>query len=409
MNSYGVILQLAFSNVLRYSSRSFLTALGITVSVASLVLVVALVQGVSSSVTSSFDNLGASVLTVQSQTSFADQLLGKRNRLTFVDYTKLTRAVRGVTNMVPAFFPYGGGAAEVRFGNRSTSTRVLAVSPMYQDTYKVYPALGRFFTAGDEQSKRKVCVIGDRVRKDLKLGRNPIGQFLNISGSWFKIVGVMEARGEIFGISQDDYVLMPFSTGETELANVNQQDINIAMNVRNVDEIKQVQDRIETLLRGFHNLKPRQDNDFTVMTARQLTESISTITNMLTIVFGGMIGISMLVGGIGIMNIMLASVNERVREIGICKALGAQRHHILLQFLAEAGIISTLGGIVGLMIGGALAYAATLLVPALGTVHMPLWAVILSLGFSTLVGLFFGVTPAAHAASLDPIEALRYE
>ncbi len=404
-----LILRMAMSNVSRYASRSFLTALGIAVSVASLIIVVTLVQGVTGSVTRSFDTMGATVLTVRSETPFSDQMLGKRNRISLADYAKLSKAIPGVTNFVPSFFPFDAGGTSVRTASNATFTRVMAVAPGYQDTYKTYPASGRFFTSNDEQTRRKVCVIGERARTALKLPRDPVGEFINVKGNWFKVIGLMESRGELFGVSQDDYVLIPFASGEAVLTTSDRQDISIAMNLRSTTDMELVSDRITMLLRRYHNLEKGQENDFTVMTARQLSASFGSITGLLTLVLGGMMSISLVVGGIGIMNIMLASVNERIREVGICKALGAQRHHILLQFLFESSIIATLGGIAGAMIGLAVSWAVTWAFPAIGPFVFPMWTVLASIGFSLLVGLFFGVAPAAQAASLDPIDALRRE
>jgi putative ABC transport system permease protein len=285
----------------------------------------------------------------------------------------------------------------------------MAVAPGYQDTYKTYPTLGRFFTPSDDQTRRKVCVIGEKTRTALRLPRDPVGAFINIKGSWFKVVGLMESRGELFGVSQDDYVLIPFATGEALLTTSDRQDISIAMNLRASADMDLISDRIINLLRQYHNLKKGQESDFTVMTARQLSASFGRITGLLTLVLAGMMSISLIVGGIGIMNIMLASVNERIREIGICKSLGAQRHHILLQFLFESSIIATLGGVAGALVGLTVSWAVTWAFPAIGPFVFPMWTVLAAIGFSLLIGLFFGVAPAAQAASLNPIDALRRE
>lgn len=191
--------------------------------------------------------------------------------------------------------------------------------------------------------------------------------------------------------------------------NVAEQDITITFNVNQLDQLEAVQARVTSLLRTLHHLKPGEPDDFKVQTAQQLTESFSKIIDTMTLVLGGIVSVSLLVGGIGIMNIMLVSVTERTREIGICKALGAQKHHILMQFLVEATTLSTLGGLVGLVLGYALGFVGTMLIPNAPAAFVPWWAVALAFGFSSLVGIVFGIMPAAKAANLNPIDALRYE
>jgi putative ABC transport system permease protein len=283
------------------------------------------------------------------------------------------------------------------------------VTTSYQDAYQIYPQIGRFILDGDEQSRRRVCVIGAKLRESLKLPVNPLGTFLEISGEWFKIVGVTEARGEMFGLSQDDYILIPFATGQALEGNRAEQDIAITFTVQHIEQLDAVQSRVTQLLRQLHRLRPGTDDDFKVQTAKQLTESFTQIVNSMTLVLGGVVGISLLVGGIGIMNVMLVSVTERTREIGICKALGAKRHHILMQFLIESSTLAMLGGIAGLLLGYLLGALVSKLIPGFPEAVMPWWAVLLACGFSTVVGVVFGIMPAAKAANLSPIEALRYE
>jgi putative ABC transport system permease protein len=254
-----------------------------------------------------------------------------------------------------------------------------------------------------------VAVIGETVRQNLKLPKDPVGEFIEMGGEWFKVVGVTEPRGEMFGFSQDDYAIIPFATGMAAYANPVRQDIEISFTVADIEDIEPVKDRVTALLRQLHQLKPGERNDFKVQTASQLTESFSQVIATVTVVLGGIVSVSLLVGGIGIMNIMLVSVTERTREIGISKALGAKRHHILLQFLIEATVLSLLGGLVGILLGYGLGFGAAKLLPGFPDAYVPWWAVVLAFGFSTVVGVVFGLMPAAKAAKLDPIEALRYE
>lgn len=254
-----------------------------------------------------------------------------------------------------------------------------------------------------------MCFIGSKVVENLKLAGNPIGQFLEVGGEWFKIIGVAEERGETLGMSRDDYILMPFSVGMAIAGTDSKLDIGISFTVDDIEQLEIVQGRLTSLLRNAHHLKPGQPNDFKVETSQEMTATFNSIISMVTLVLGGIVSVSLLVGGIGIMNIMLVSVTERTREIGICKALGAQRHHILLQFLLEATMLSLLGGLIGLGLGYALGFGAAKMIPDFPDAVVPWWAVLMAFGFSSMVGILFGIMPAAKAANLNPIDALRYE
>ena len=399
----------ALQSIRAHSFRSFLTTLGIIIGVASVITVISIVQGLSHSIKGEFEGLGANSLTIRSYTPFEDAMQGKRNRLSINDYEKIVENIDDISNVSPSFSPFAGFGTQARYGSQAAFSQISAVKSVYQKTNQMYPKYGRFISDSDERSRRKVTVIGNKLRENLKLPENPVGTFIEIGGEWFKIIGLNESQGETFGFSKDDYALIPFSVGQAIAGNSSKLDIIITFNVVDLEQLIPVQDRLTSLLRQIHQLKPGQKNDFRVQTSEQLMETFSKVIDMLTLVLGGIVSISLLVGGIGIMNIMLVSVTERTREIGICKALGAQRHHILLQFLIEAMTLSLLGGIIGLGLGFFLGFIAAKMIPGFPDAYVPFWAIALSLGFSTAVGMVFGIMPAAKAANLDPIDALRYE
>ena len=399
----------ALQSIRAHSFRSFLTSLGIIIGVASVIAVVSIVQGLSASISSEFKGLGSNSLTIRADTPLAEALQGKENVLGLADYEKIVAHIDDVSNVSPTFSPFGNYGTTVRHAGQSAYTQVIAVTESYQEAQQVFPQQGRSIRSSDDVSRRKVCVIGSKLLETLKLPQDPVGRFLEIGGEWFKIIGVNEEKGETLGFSRDDYVLIPFSVGQAVAGSETKLNISISFTVDEIEQLEAVQGRLTSLLRQAHRLKPGQRNDFKVQTAQQLSETFESIIATMTLVLGGIVSISLLVGGIGIMNIMLVSVTERTREIGICKALGAQRHHILLQFLIEATTLSLLGGLIGLGLGYLIGFGASMMIPDFPPAVVPWWAVAMAFGFSSFIGILFGIMPAAKAANLNPIDALRYE
>lgn len=402
-------LEAALNSIRAHALRSLLTVLGIVIGVASVIAVVSIFQGMSASITEQFAGLGANNISVRSETSFEHQLQGRRSRLAIEDYQRLHDGVQHLAEVSPTFDVLSDHGGNVSAGRVEAFTRVIAGSPSYQHSRQIYPRVGRFITEADNDARRRVCVLGERLRQNLALPANPLGQYIRIGSEWCKVVGIMEERGEVFGFSQDDFVLLPFATGLALAPDVTQIDLRIDLQVRERGNLEFLRDRIGQVLRQSRRLDASAPDDFKVETAEQLGESLKTVINLVTTVFSGVVGISLLVGGIGIMNMMLVSVTERTREIGICKALGATSGSILLQFLLEATLLSALGGLIGVAIGYAGGVLACSLIPGLPAAVVPWWAVVLSVVFSGMVGVIFGLIPAAQAARLDPIEALRYE
>jgi putative ABC transport system permease protein len=403
------IIGSAWKSIIAYRVRSFLTCLGIVVGIASVIMIVSILQGMASSISSSFDNLGANSISVRSNTSFEKQLQGQLNVLTLSDYKRLQQSLGDSVVMTPTLLPYGIFGSTIRNAKKSAFGRVMAVTANYDETHKTYADFGRFIAFSDDVTKRKVAVLGSKTRKDLGLPADCIGAYINIGEDWFKVIGVMSEKGEVFGISQDEFVLIPFSTGEAIAPTTAKQDVTIVMAVKDTPQVEFVKAQVTSILRRAHGVQNGDEDDFVVETAEQLKKSFSEMTSTITFVVGSVVGISLLVGGIGIMNIMLVSVRERTREIGICKALGAQRTHILAQFLVEATLLSLLGGIIGLALGWLGGTIVAAMLPGQQSAVVPLWAAVLSIAFSGSIGVIFGVIPAAQAASLNPVDALRYE
>ena len=395
----------ALSSIRAHGFRSFLTALGIVIGVASVIAMVSIIQGLSQLIGQQFEGLGSNSITVQAYTSVEDQIQGRFNRLTTNDLDLIRYRVQGIESITPIVQSSGS----VRYGGLTAVSRGLGSTYSYQDIGQFYAAKGRFISASDDDTRRRVVVIGEQIRQDLDLPEDPVGEYVQFNGAWLKIVGLLEEKGEILGQSQDNVLIVPYSTMVSLQADRSRPQIAIALTVADLDDMENVIQAMTRLLRAAHNLEEDDDDDFRIQTADQLQDSINTILGTATVVMGGIVGISLLVGGIGIMNIMLVSVTERTREIGICKAIGAKRHHILLQFLLEALVLCLLGGLVGLVIGYGIGALAASLIPGFPDAYTPLWAVGLALGFSGAVGIVFGILPAAKAANLDPISSLRYE
>ena len=397
----------AAQSVFAHRFRSFLTTLGIIIGVASVIAVVSVVQGLSSSITEQFNGMGTNVVTINAFTPLKERLQGKNSKISFRDFLEIQHKVRGIDHITATVAARGPNGV-VQYKGQSTVTRVIGTGSSYQSLYGVFPAQGRFFNISDDNSRRRVAVLGPSIIDNLELKGDPLGQYLTIGGEWFKIIGVLEKRGKLFGFDQDDYVLLPYSTTQALLGGAAEPDISIGLQVNNPSQLNDIKQHIKNILRHRHHLDKAQGDDFKISTAEQMLATVNKITANTTMVLSGVVGISLLVGGIGIMNIMLVSVTERTREIGIQKALGATRVDILLQFLIEAVFLCLLGGLIGLALGyGAGALVSNLI--HLPSAKVPMWAVALSFGFSAGVGLIFGIIPAAKAANLDPIDALRYE
>ncbi|MDC1528356.1 ABC transporter permease [Gammaproteobacteria bacterium] len=400
-------LSSAFASIRAHGFRSFLTTLGIVIGVAAVIGMVSIIQGLSYFVNQQFDGLGTNSLTIQSYTPRADALQGRRARITVDDLELIKARVEGITSITPIIFSNGANN-QIQYGSQITATQLSGTTYAYQNVFGIYMQNGRFLSDSDNNTRRRVAVIGEELRNNLSLPDNPVGEFVKIGDEWVRIVGLAEPRGQILGQSQDNYMVVPFNTMRTLSGNQVEPDIFIQLSLRDISQTENIRNRITALLRDAHDLDEEDDDDFQVQTSEQLASTVTSILGSVTLVMGGIVSISLLVGGIGIMNIMLVSVTERTREIGICKAIGAKRHQILLQFLFESLVLCMIGGFIGLLLGYGigLAVAAAIDLPE---AYVPLWAVVLAFGFSAFVGIVFGIMPAAKAANLDPIEALRFE
>jgi putative ABC transport system permease protein len=320
------------------------------------------------------------------------------HKLTFEDAETIRRRARGVKYVAPLVF----GMGYVKYLNRRRDTNILGVTNSFQHARNLHVAVGEFVSDEDVRAKRRVVVLGTRVKDELFGNTNPLGKFVSVGGTKFRVIGVMEQKGMTLGFDVDDLVFIPVRSAQ-DLFNTDAL-IEIIVSIQHADATKAAEKSIEELIAKRHN----NQVDFTVTDQAAMLATFTTILDALTYVLGGIAGISLLVGGIGIMNIMLVSVRERVREVGIRKAVGAKRRDILAQFLIESIALSAVGGVIGILIAVLGTTISRKMFPTLPT-HASLWSIALAFGFSALVGVFFGVYPARKASLADPVDALRYE
>jgi putative ABC transport system permease protein len=385
--------------------RSLLTALGIIIGVAAVIAIVALGEGASAQVSSQLAGLGVNVLTIQpgsTRNGGASSGAGSSNSLKSSDAYAIA-AVPGVT----AISPVVSGNAQVIAGSQNWSTRIQGVLPAYLTINAWTMNQGAAFTLDDNTNSANVALIGQTVYTNLfPNGQPAVGQSIQIRNVPFTVIGLLTSKGSTTGGNQDDVIMIPFTTGQVRLfgaTSVNQ----IVLQVADATQIPTVTADITTLLRQLHRLSSSQPADFTIQSNNDVISRASSVTSTLTALLGGVAAVSLVVGGIGIMNIMLVSVTERTREIGIRLAIGAQPTDVMSQFLIEAVLLSILGGFIGILVGSGVAIAMPYV--AGWTTVLPWQAILLAFGVSAIIGMFFGIYPARRASLLDPITALRYE
>jgi putative ABC transport system permease protein len=380
--------------------------------VASVVALLALGNGASAAITDQIESLGTNMLTIMpgSPSNNGPGSSGAAQTLTLADVDAIAALRLPITGPAPQF----GGSAQVIAPAADTSATITGVTAAYQSVNSLALASGSFIADDQVRGASTVVVLGSNLAQTLFGSGQAVGQFVRVKDQPLRVIGVLAAKGGGFGTSVDDQAFVPISVAQQRLFGARTPDGNgwrvssIAISVNSSDQINAVQARISALLRERHLLSADgSEDDFQTLNQASMLSSLSTITSLLTAFLAAVAGISLLVGGIGIMNIMLVSVTERTREIGLRKAVGARPRDILLQFVAEALVISLAGGLIGLAAGVGIAGIVTL--TGLLTASVTASAVLLAVGFSLAVGLFFGIYPAQRAARLNPIDALRHE
>jgi putative ABC transport system permease protein len=403
------ILRVSFRALGRNKMRTFLTMLGIIIGVGAVIAMVSIGTGAKVAVEDRFASMGTNLLFVQG---------GSRNlrgvRTGFGGFNTLTvedaKAIEEQCPSVSATSPNSSARAQVVYGNKNWNTSVQGVGEKYQEIRKWDVEFGTFFDETHVRGASKVCVLGSEVKKNLFEDQDALGQIIRIKKVPFTVLGIMKTKGESGGFgSRDDMILVPYTT---VMKRIQKSDYlgSIDVSAASAALTANAQKEIEELLRIRHRIMPGSDDDFNVRNMADIAESAADATNILTLLLGSIAAISLLVGGIGIMNIMLVSVTERIREIGIRMSIGARERDILLQFLAEAIVLSLIGGILGIGLGVGVSKVLKF-IPIFATITtvVSMGSVLLAFLFSASVGVFFGFYPARKASKLDPIEALRYE
>jgi putative ABC transport system permease protein len=400
--------------------RAGLTMLGIIIGISAVIILVSVGQGVQAVVTAQMQNIGSNLVFVMpgelsSNRSSIHSLLRSVNisTLTYGDALALANpgAAPDLVGVAPEFVANGTAV----FGSQDTQTSISGVTPAYPDVRSFYPAVGSFVSQEDLRSRARVAVLGQTTARELfPQGIDPIGQTIKINRVPFRVIGVMEEKGTSTYSDDNDVIFVPLSTAQTRLFSGRDLSGDLTASViyartTNESRLDAAREQIVRILRQRHGLVYSSDeSDFTVLTQKDVSDVLQNLTTLLTVFLGLIAAVSLLVGGIGIMNIMLVSVTERTREIGIRKAVGARRRDILFQFLIEAVILSLIGGLVGIAIGVSGTIGASVTIENL-SLHLSAATILLATGFATLVGLFFGIYPAIRASRLHPIDALRYE
>lgn len=388
--SFWEIFKMASAGIRTNKLRSLLTALGIIFGVGAVIAMISIGQGASKDISDRIASMGSNLITVTAMRNTGAYL-------SLEDTTELLERVPTITNAV-ASVPF---SATAKWSTKTYDTSAEGVSEDFPTVRDVSVASGRFFTKEEVGNRTNIAVVGQTIIKELFEGKSPLGEQIMIKGQYFDVVGVLKEKGATMGRDNDDIILIPVSVAQrlTGTTRVN----TLYLKARSAGEAKLVLAHITAI----YDQKFKRENTVRVMSQDELLNTINTTTMTFTIMLGAIAGISLLVGGIGIMNIMLVSVTERTREIGIRKALGAKSHDILRQFLAESVFLSVSGGIMGIALGIGAAKTVSL-IAKWTTVISPI-AIMVSFLFALGVGLFFGVYPAYKAANLDPIVALRHE
>ena len=399
------LIGLAVSRLGTSRLRSMLTMLGIIIGVASVVALVSVGQGASSGITNQINSLGTNLLTVNagaSFTGFTRGAAGSATTLTTADATAISQIAD-----VAALAPETSTSEFVVNGDKNTTTTILGTTQEYTTVRAYQVWQGRFLTDTTEEQALRVAVIGSTTADDLGLTASSIGSQITIGGVPFTVIGILQTKGGTSVSNADDQIMVPLSSVRRYFTGTSDTVRSIGVSVATADEMSNVKSEITTLLEQRHNISAGASDDFSVTDQTQLLSTATSVYGLLTVLLAGVASISLIVGGIGIMNIMLVSVRERTREIGIRKAIGAHNRDILVQFLIEALVLSLLGGLIGIVVG-LIASAVIAAVAGWGFTFNPLTLVVATV-FSLIVGVIFGVWPARQAARLDPIAALRFE
>lgn len=384
-------MRMALKSIYSSKVRAFLTMLGIIIGVSSVIILVSVGQGTTSQITEQLNSLGTNQLTVSITGRGATTSLTYEEALALGD-------IEGVENVAPVI----SGNVTAKHDTDNVSVSVEGITPSYEDVKDFHVQSGRFLLDIDTEYRQKVALIGSGTAEDLFGTDSPVGQKVQLNGISYKIVGLLETKGTSLSSSNDDKILIPISTAERQLQSKGVRSITVATTT--ADTVTTVKDKLESLLNVKFN---NATNAFTVFDSQEMLETVNSTTDTLSMALAGIAGISLFVGGIGIMNIMIVSVNERTREIGIRKAIGAKKFDILAQFMIESIVLSGLGGFIGVGIGVGGSWLLGKYSPL--TVSIAWNMVIISFIFSLLIGVIFGMMPANKAARLRPIHALRNE
>jgi putative ABC transport system permease protein len=394
------VARLTIGTIRAHRLRTILTMLGIAIGTASVILLTSIGEGLRTFVLTQFTQFGTNLMAIhpgKSETFGLPGIASSTRNLTLEDAERLMR-IPGIEKIVPVSF----GSARVEYKGRGRSVFVYGITSDVLEVWKFRIRQGLFLPQGDPRRGAPVVVIGPSLKRELFSDENALGKYVDIGGRRFQVIGIMESKGQMLGIDIDDSAYIPVSIA-MKLFNkegLNEIDLTYSTNTR-VDTLT---NRVKEVLKEQHD----GEEDFTIITQTEMLETLGNVLNILTMAVGSIAGISLLVGAVGILTMMWISVNERISEIGLQKAIGAEPGQVLTLFLAEAAVLSTTGGTIGVIAGLSIALILGFLIPAL-PIRVPVLYVVLSLVVSVIVGLLSGVLPARRAAQLDPLEALRAE